>query len=60
MQVLVLLQEVGDKSAAAVGAAWHSLISPFAVFGESWLLNVLFFGTLGLLAYSLLVLAPKQ
>jgi hypothetical protein len=50
----------GGQVAAAAGAAWSNLISPFAVFGDSWLLNILFIGSISLLVYSLIILAPRQ
>lgn len=55
------MQQYGGQAAAAVAGAWSSVITPFAVFGpDSWGLNFLFISSLGLLAYSLLVLAPRQ
>lgn len=58
-QGLALLQQYGGKAAAALGAAWASAVAPFDVF-DGWLLNGLFFAILGLLTYSMLILAPKQ
>lgn len=58
-QGLVLLQEYSGKASAALGAAWANIVAPFNVF-DGWLLNGLFFAVVGLLTYSMLVLAPKQ
>jgi hypothetical protein len=52
--------QYGGQAAAAAAAAWSSAVSPFAVFGDSWGLTLLFIGSSGLLVYSLLVLAPRQ
>jgi hypothetical protein len=54
------VQQYSGQAAAAASAAWSSIISPFAIFGDSWGLNLLFIGSLGLLTYSLLILAPRQ
>jgi len=53
---------VADGSAAeAVGAAFKAAAAPFAVFGGgAALLNALFCGATGLIAYALLFKAPKQ
>jgi hypothetical protein len=45
---------------SAAGQLWHGLTSPLAVFGDAWLLNILFLLTGGLLLYSLVVAGPKQ
>jgi hypothetical protein len=54
------VQQYSSQAAAAAASAWSSLVSPFAIFGDSWLLNFLFIGSLGLLTYSLLILSPRQ
>jgi hypothetical protein len=54
------VQEAGAEAAAALGTAWHTVTSPFAVFGDAWLLNLLFFTSISLLVYNLLIAAPKQ
>lgn len=55
-----MLQQYGGQAAGAAGSALAGLVSPFQLFEGGWLLNVLFFAVLGLLAYSLVVLAPRQ
>jgi len=60
LQGLHAVQQYSGQAAAAAAAAWSNIISPFAIFGDSWLLNILFLGSMGLLAYSLLILAPRQ
>lgn len=54
--LLAAAQAVGS----AAGQLWHGLTSPLAVFGDAWLLNILFLLTGGLLLYSLVVAGPKQ
>jgi hypothetical protein len=49
-----------SAAAASASAAAASALSPFDVFGGSVWLNLLFFASLGLLSYSLLVLSPRQ
>uniref|UniRef100_A0A7S0RCG9 Uncharacterized protein n=1 Tax=Chlamydomonas leiostraca TaxID=1034604 RepID=A0A7S0RCG9_9CHLO len=44
----------------ALGGLWASLLSPFAVFGDKWLLNVFFLASLSLFTFALLFKAPKQ
>jgi hypothetical protein len=52
---------VGQAAANAVGSIVGTLFSPFAIFGpEQWLLNFLFYATIMLLSYSLVIAAPKQ
>jgi ABC-type multidrug transport system permease subunit len=60
LQGLAVLQQYGGQAAGAAASALASLVSPFQLFEGGWLLNVLFFAVLGLLAYSLVVLAPRQ
>jgi hypothetical protein len=55
-----VLQQYSSTAAGAAGSLLQGLASPFQLFEGAWLLNLLFFGVLGLLAYSLLVLAPRQ
>jgi hypothetical protein len=55
---LAVLQQCGGQAAGAAGSA--RLVSPFQLFEGGWLLNALFFAVLGLLAYSLVVLASRQ
>ncbi|KAG2433818.1 hypothetical protein HXX76_008175 [Chlamydomonas incerta] len=44
-----------------LGDAWVSAVSPLAVFGpDRWGLSLLFYAAVGLLAYNLIVAAPKQ
>jgi hypothetical protein len=59
-QGLAVLQQYGGQAAGAAGSLLQGLASPFQLFEGAWLLNLLFFAVLGLLAYSLLVLAPRQ
>lgn len=60
LQGLAVLQQYGGQAAAAAGSLLAGLASPFQLFEGAWGLNLLFFGVLGLLAYSLVVLAPRQ
>jgi hypothetical protein len=43
-----------------LGGAWASIVSPFAVFGDKWLLNFFFLFSLGMFSFALLFKAPKQ
>lgn len=45
---------------AAVSAAIGSFIHMFAVFGDNWLLNILFLLSSGILFYTLVIAAPRQ
>ena len=52
---------VGQAAASGVSAILGTLFSPFALFGpEQWLLNFLFYSTIALLSYSLVIAAPRQ
>ncbi|KAF8057626.1 svkA [Scenedesmus sp. PABB004] len=48
--------QIGGAAAGALQAAVH----PFALFGDEWGLNLAFVAVVGLLAYSLIVLAPRR
>jgi hypothetical protein len=37
-----------------------TLLGPFAIFGDRWLLNVLFVALFGILGFTMLVKAPRQ
>lgn len=52
-------QAIGT-AAEAVGQAVQAALLPLDVFGGAWLLNLLFWGILGTLSYSVIVLAPRQ
>ncbi|KAG2446425.1 hypothetical protein HYH02_008417 [Chlamydomonas schloesseri] len=44
-----------------VGDAWVAATSPLAVFGpDRWGISLLFYAAVGLLAYNLIIAAPKQ
>lgn len=49
-----------DPATSFVGGVWQGIWAPFAVFGDNWTLNVLFFATIGLMIYNLIALGPKQ
>ena len=59
-QALAASQPAAARAQEAAAALWASAVAPFAVFGDDWVLNVLFFTTVGLLVFSLLLSAPKQ
>mmetsp|Transcript_12127 Transcript_12127/g.31938 ORF Transcript_12127/g.31938 Transcript_12127/m.31938 type:complete len:317 (-) Transcript_12127:588-1538(-) len=40
--------------------AWATLVQPFEIFGDRWLLNILFLGVFALLGFTLLTKAPRQ
>jgi hypothetical protein len=48
------------KIAEALAPATHAVFGPLDVFGGAWLLDLMFWGILLTLSYSLIVLAPKQ
>jgi hypothetical protein len=53
-------QQLGGQLGELLSGAWAAALSPFAIFGDAWLLNLLFLVSLSLLAYGLVVLAPRQ
>ena len=53
---LYFLLQGGNLARGAV----ESAVAPFDVFAGEWFLNVLLFGVVGVLSYSLLVVAPRQ
>jgi hypothetical protein len=42
-----------------LGAARAALVSPFRVFGDDWVLNLLFVGVSGLILFALTVKSPR-
>jgi hypothetical protein len=61
MQALeTTLPAVSAAVAAAASAAWAAVLTPLRIFGDEWLLNLLFLGSAGLLTFALLIKAPKQ
>lgn len=53
-------QQLISQASVAIAAAWHAVTTPFAIFGDQWLLNILFIFSTGFLSYSLIIKAPKQ
>lgn len=63
MEVGSTLQELGAQAGTAVAqasAAIGNALAPLHLFEGSWTLDVLLVTTVGLLAYSLLIAAPRQ
>lgn len=55
-----MASEAVQGAAMLLGQAWHNAVTPFAIFGDQWLLNVLFIFFLAITVYNLFVLSPKQ
>lgn len=60
LQAVKASEPVLQQAQQLVVGAWEGLTTPFAIFGDRWLLNVLFVFTVGLLSFSLVFQAPKQ
>jgi hypothetical protein len=52
--------QAAAETVQLAGSALQAAAAPFDVFDGSWGLNILFFGILATLAYSLIVVAPRQ
>ncbi|PNH11778.1 hypothetical protein TSOC_001354 [Tetrabaena socialis] len=58
---LAELMPYGRAAWSVAGAAWYSLVSPFALFGDDkWSMNLLFYASVLLMAYNLVLKSPKQ
>lgn len=55
----VCVQALGDAAQGIIQAA-QAAVAPLNVFGGAWFLNLLFWGILLTLSYSLIVLGPRQ
>jgi hypothetical protein len=59
-QVQAAAMQAGGAVASAAGEAAAATVAPFDVFQGAWLLNFLLVGTITLLAYGLIIIAPKK
>jgi hypothetical protein len=60
VQAAATYQPVAAQVRQSLLGLWSAAVSPFAVFGDDWLLNALFVLSVALLLYSLLLAAPRQ